>query len=159
MSITSKLEGRCPRGPGLSVPIAAAAESAPIAPARPSMSLSAGLTRTQARRHLGPGPRAQAAGVPVTRTLWARNPPLGRCGWSRTIRCILAEAAAMPDEAAAAAGLGAAALAGNLNRPGGPALRCAKSVHCVQSILVLNFVFGMPSGTRKMALRALIRVG
>ena len=52
----------------------------------------------------------------------------------------------MPDEAAAAAGLGAAAraLAGNLpvNRPGGPALRCAKSVHCVQSILVLNFVFG-----------------
>jgi len=157
LSITSKLEGRCPRGPGLSVPIAAAAESAPIAPARPSMSLSAGLTRTQARRHLGPGPRAQAAGVPVT--LWARNPPLGRCVWSRTIRCILAEAAAMPDDAAAAAGLGAAALAGNLNRPGGPALRCAKSVHCVQSILVLNFVFGMPSGTRKMALRALIRVG
>ena len=155
MSITSKLEGRCPRGPGLSVPIAAAAESAPIAPARPSMSLSAGLTRTQARRHLGPGPRAQAAGVPVTRTLWARNPPLGRCVWSRTIRCILAEA--MPDDAAAAAGLGAAALAGN--RRCGPAFRCAKSVHCVQSILVLNFVFGMPSGTRKMALRALIRVG
>ena len=155
MSITSKLEGRCPRGPGLSVPIAAAAESAPIAPARPSMSLSAGLTRTQARRHLGPGPRAQAAGVPVT--LWARIPPMGRCVWSRTIRCILAEA--MPDNAAAAAGLGAAAMAGNLNRRGGPALRCAKSVHCVQSILVLNFVFGMPSGTRKMALRALIRVG
>jgi len=121
------------------------------------MSLSAGLTRTQARRHLGPGPRAQAAGVPVT--LWARNPPMGRCVWSRKIRCILAEA--MPDNAAAAAGLGAAALAGNLpvNRRGGPALRCAKSVHCVQSILVLNFVFGMPSGTRKMALRALIRVG
>ena len=120
------------------------------------MSLSAGLTRTQARRHLGPGPRAQAVGVPVT--LWARNPPMGRCVWSRTIRCILAEAMPASDNAAAAAGLGAAALAGNLNRRGGPALRCAKSVHCVQSILVLNFVFGMPSGTRKMALRALIRV-
>ena len=82
---------------------------------------------------------------------------MSRCVWSRKIRCILAEA--MPDdsEAATAAGLGAAALAGN--RQGGPAFRCAKSVHCVQSILVLNFVFGMPSGTRKMALRALIRVG
>ena len=68
---------------------------------------------------------------------------------------------AMPDDAATAAGLGAAALAGN--HPGGPAwgpaLRCAKSVHCVQSILVLNVVFGMPSGTRKMALRALIEWG
>ena len=90
LCINSKLEGRRPRGTRR--PHSSGPRKRQRFWARPSMSLSAGLTRTQARRHLGPGPRAQAAGVPVTRTLWARNPPLGRCVWSRTIRCILAEA-------------------------------------------------------------------
>ena len=54
--------------------------------------------------------------MPVT--IRSSNCPLGRSVWSRTIRCILA-VAMLGGGAAAAAGLGEAALAGN--RPGGPA--------------------------------------
>ena len=64
LSITSKLEGHSPRG--TQRPHNSGSRKRQRFWARPSMSLSAGLTRTQARRHLGPGPRAQAAGVPVT---------------------------------------------------------------------------------------------